>query len=194
MAASNDAANVVIGANGTVWVGPTDASAPTDVSTDMETVDPDFQALGFISEQGANFTDTKTVLEVMAWQSLFVIARRITARNLELAFAAREWNGNTVRLAFGGGDIADLGGGEFSYSPPAPEDIDERSMVLEWEDGDKHYRLYVPVGMVTSNTQTTLARTAPSDLPITFSATNDGSSDIYTLFTDDPAFADTQSS
>jgi hypothetical protein len=191
---TNDAANVVIGANGALWVGETDVTAPSDVSTDMESVDSGWQDLGFVSEAGANFTDTKTVLEVMAWQSLFVIARRITARNLELAFAAREWNGNTVRLAFGGGDITDLGGGEFSYSPPDPEDIDERSMVLEWQDGDKHYRLYVPVGMVTSNTQTTLARTAPSDLPITFSATNDGTEDIYTLFTDDPAFAEDSAS
>lgn len=190
----NDAANVVIGANGALWVASTDTPGPADVSTDMEAVDSGWQDLGFISEAGANFTDSKTLLEVMAWQSLFVIARRVTARNLEIAFACREWNGNTVKLAFGGGTITDEGGGEFSYAPPAPEDLDERSLVLEWQDGDKHYRLYVPIGMVTSNTQTTLARSAPADLPITFAATNDGSADIYTVFTDDPAFAETSGS
>jgi hypothetical protein len=85
-------------------------------------------------------------------------------------------------------------GDEFVYVPPSPELIDERSVVIDWQDGEKSYRLYIPRGIVSENVEVNLTRSGAADLPITFAATDPGSDesgplDIYTLFTDDPAFA-----
>ena len=144
--------------------------------------------LGFVSEAGATFNDSKTMADILAWQSFYPVRRIVTARDSTIAFVLRQWNGATIPLALGGGNITD-NAGEFTYIPPDPDVVDERSLALEWADGDKHYRLYFPRGMVTEAVSTSLVRTAAADLPITFGVISDGTTDPYTLFTDDTAFA-----
>lgn len=190
---ANDATEVVVGTNGKIWVGPTDAAAPDDVATAMDTVDAEWLELGYISEEGAKFSEGKTVADINAWQSFYPIRRIITGRSVTLAFSLRQWNKDTVEFALGG-TVAD-NNGEYTYTPPTPDQLDNRSVTLEWFDGDKSYRLYMPAGIVSENVEISLMRTAAADLPITFAATDpgvDGNGDpisIYTLFTDDPAFA-----
>lgn len=184
---AQDAAEVVIGANGQVYVAPTDAPGPTE---SQDALDGEFRELGFVSEDGATVNDSKDVNDVGAWQSFYPIRRNVTGRNFNVAFALRQWNDATIPLAFGGGVVATNGAGEYMYTPPEPEELDERQVVIDWQDGDKHYRLHIPRGTVSENVETNLTRTAASDLPITFSALKlDDATPIYTLYTDDPAFA-----
>jgi hypothetical protein len=185
--AGNDSTEVVVGANGRAFVGPPTATPPTDI-TDIDTLDPDFIEVGFISEAGAKITDSKTVVNIEAWQSFYPIRRIVTGREFMVEFAMRQWNGDNVMFAFGGGTVSDTADG-FSYTPPDPETIDERAMILWWQDGTKQYLLYVPRGMATANTEAVLSRAAAADLAVTFSALSDGTDPAYTLFTDDPAFA-----
>ena len=180
----NDASQVVVGANGQVYVGPLAADAPTAVD---DTLDTDFIELGFVSEDGATITDSKTVENIGAWQSFYPIRRIVTEREFTVEFAMRQWNGDNITFAFGGGVV--LGGPNFSYTPPDPGEIDERSLILKWQDGTKNYLLYIPRGMATASTVANLRRAQAADLPITFSALSDGDDAAYTLFTDDPAFA-----
>lgn len=184
---SNSSDEIVVGANGTIWVGPTDVTEPTDVSTAMTSVDGDWVELGFVSEDGVTWTDGKTVNPIPVWQSFYAARRVVTERENMVAFVLRQWDAVTVPFAFGGGEVT-ANGGEWQYTPPSPEELDERSMCVEWQDGNKNYRLYFPRGMVTENVETKLTRGAAADLPITYAALSDGSEDIYTLFTDDPAF------
>jgi len=80
--------------------------------------------------------------------------------------------------------------GPYSYIPPAPETLASKALVLNWADGSKNYRLYIPSGIVSETVETTLARTAASDLPVTFAAVDPGTGgSIYTLFTNDIAFS-----
>jgi hypothetical protein len=187
----NDASQVVIGANGRIYTGPIDTPAPTDSGSAL---DAGFVNLGYTSENGANFTEGKDVADISAWQSFYPIRKVVTGRSVAIAFTLRQWNRDTVEFSLGG-TVVDEGGGEFSYTPPEPEELDERSLILEWEDGDKHYRLYMPKGIVAENVTTELMRTAAADLPVTFAATDPGTDEsdaripVYTLFTDDPAFA-----
>lgn len=182
------ASEIVVGTNGNIWVAPTTATGPDDVSTGMQAVDTEWTELGFASEAGVTFTDARTMTDILAWQSFYAVRRIVTARDSSVSFALRQWNGATVAFAFGGGTITPAAG-EFTYTPPDPDEVDERSLTIDWADGDKHYRLYLPRGMVTDAVTTNLVRTAAADLPITFGVISDGTVEPYLLFTDDDAFA-----
>lgn len=186
--AGNSAEEIVVGANGTIWVAPTDADGPDDIGTAMTSVDGDWTELGFASEDGVTWTDGKTVTAIMVWQSFYAARRIITERESMVAFVLRQWDSDTVVFAFGGGEITGSTG-DWTYTPPDPEVIDERSLTVEWQDGDKNYRLYFPRGMVTENVESKLTRAAAADLPITYSAVSDGSMPPFLFFTDDDAFA-----
>ncbi len=106
------------------------------------------------------------------------------------AYSLEQWNGDNVVHAYGGGEITEPDPGVFRYDWPAETDaLDEVSEVIDWQDGDKHYRLVIPRGNVADNVETDLMRTELSVLPITFKALApaDGSGIAY-LLTDDPAF------
>lgn len=180
-----DESEVVVGANGTVYVAPVGTTAPTDSDTALNGA---FVDLGYTSEEGINFTDSKEVESIAVWQSFYAARRIVASRDMMVSFALRQWNEDTLTLALGG-SVADNGGGEYEFTPPSPEEIDERAMVIEWTDGTKDYRLYVPRGMVTEAVETQIVRTQAADLPISFSATPAAGSDPYTIFTNDPAFA-----
>jgi hypothetical protein len=177
---------IVVGANGKVWVAETTDPMPTDSDTALNVAWVD---LGYVSEDGVTFTDSKEVESIGGWQSFYPIRRVVTSRDAMVSFVLRQWNEDSVALAFGGGAVTDNGGGEYEYNPPSPEDIDNRALVIEWTDGTKDYRLLFPSGMVTEAVETNIVRTSAADLPITFAATPASGADAYILFTNDPAFA-----
>lgn len=182
---TNNANNVVVGANGTVYVAATSASAPTTVSSVLT----GFTELGYVTEDGATWTDGKEITDIHAWQELYPIRKLITAKTSTLAFGLREWRAKNVILAFGGGTVASVSGG-YSYTPPSATTLDSRSLILDWQDGSKNYRLYFPTGIVSENVETHLTRSDSAVLAITFAATPSGTQTAYKLFTDDPAWAD----
>jgi hypothetical protein len=180
------ASEVVVGTSGKVWVAATSATAPNDASTAMDSTE--WTELGFVSEAGATFTDSRTMADILAWQAFGPIRRTVTARDQTLAFVLRQWNGATIPFAFGGGSITGSTG-DWTYTPPDASTVDERSLVLEWADGDKAYRIYFPRGMVSDAVSTNLVRSGPADLPITFGVITDGITDPYLLFSNDDALA-----
>jgi len=184
----NDSSQVVVGANGQVYVAPAPldpGSEPDDVTTALDAA---FVELGFISEDGATFTEGKDITDIGAWQSFWPIRKIVTARTVQVAFAIRQWARENIEFALGG--TVEDNGGEFTYTPPSPSELDERSLVLQWQDDDKNYRLWIPRGIVSENVEFQLVRTAAADLAVTFAALDPGDdAPVYTMFTDDPAFA-----
>lgn len=182
---NQNANEVVVGANGQIYVAATTVAGPTAVDS---VLDVGFTELGFMSEEGAKISDAKTVEAIGAWQSFYAIRRIVTAREFSVSFALRQWNRENVPFALGGGLVTGTPG-DYKYTPPGPSVIDERSLVLDWQDGTKNFRLYIPRGMTQDSVESALMRTAAADLPIVFSVLSDGVTDPYSLFTDDPAFA-----
>lgn len=182
--AGKDVDEIVVGANGTVWTAPVGTVAPA--SQDAVPA-AGWLDLGYTSEDGVTFRDSKTLEAIPVWQ-LFHPARRIvTARDTNVEFVLRQWGKSQVPFAFGGGEITTVSAGNFKYSPPAPEDIDERSLMVDWADGTKNYRLVIVRGMVSDAVETNFVRSAASDLPITFSVNGSEAGDPWYLLTDDPA-------
>jgi hypothetical protein len=177
----NDATQLVVAANGHVSVAPaTDAVLPDDVSTALDSA---FVDLGFCDESGVKFIDTNTFSPVAVWQSLYPARQLLTSKETTAAFVLKQWNTDSIELAFGGGAVTVVSGLS-TYTPPLPSDaIDYRAAVIEWEDGTLVQRIVIPRCMVTGSVETDLTRTATTDLPLTLSAMPIGAPDIADLST-----------
>jgi hypothetical protein len=161
---AQDATEVVVGANGDVYVAPVGTNVPADVD---DPLDPAFsEALGFVSEDGVTATDGKTTTNIGAWQSFYPLRTIVTERNFTVAFVLRQWNQDTVSLAFGGGTF-EATGSFTKYTPPDPSILDERVLIVDWADGDDDYRLVVPRCIVSEDVASQITRTNAADLPIT---------------------------
>lgn len=179
---------ITIGANGKVRVAPAGTVAPIDFTVPFAAAWVD---LGRTDENGATFTDSKTVADIPVWQSLYPARKIITARTFQVAFTLRDWTRASVGLAFGGGTWTVGTGadtGVFEYHPPSPDTVDTRTLAIDWSDGGFHYRIVVTQGMVSGNVATKVVRTAAADLPITFDAIGIDGTDPWSLWTDDPNF------
>lgn len=177
---------IIVGANGSVYNAPLGSDLPSgiDVPLDEAWVD-----LGYVSEDGVTWTDGKSVEEINAWQSLFPVRRLITAKTGSLAYALMQWNGDTVRLAYGGGDITETSEGNYQFTPPDASALDESMQAVEWQDGEYDFRLIFPRGMVTDDVETNIVRNNAALLPITFGLLDAANQPPYILQTNHPAFA-----
>ena len=183
-----DADEVVVAGGGAVYVAPVGTAGPTDIATALNV---SFDHLGYISEDGVAITPGMDVADVNAWQSFYPVRRTVTGRTLEIGFTLLQWNEDSITLAFGGGTVATVAGppAVYTYTPPAPEDLDYRAVVVEWEDGTKGYRLHVPKAMVSDTGALSLNRSDPAGLELTFSVVGSDGAQPFSLITNDPAFA-----
>src|SRR2546427_11924833 len=120
-----------LGANGQVRVAPAGTALPTDFTSAYGTGWID---LGRCDENGAQVTDSKTIVDIPVWQSFYPGRKIVTARAFEVVFTLRDWTRNSVSLAFGGGTWA-MGTGADSaiatYTPPTPGSIDLRTLAVD---------------------------------------------------------------
>ena len=185
---SRDVSEIVVGANGSIYVAPVGSPLPASIDDPLD--DSAWVDLGYASEDGVTWTDGRSLFEVMVWQSFYAARRGVESREGSAAFQLMQWNGENVKLAWGGGDITADAEGAYRYTPPSPEDLDERALCVEWSDGSKDYRLVLPRGNVSENVETNLVRTEAAALPITFSLLGSDGADPWFFQTNDPAFAD----
>lgn len=180
-----NADEIVVGADGTVNVAPVGTAGPTDIVTALDAA---FVDLGYVSEDGIEMTPGMDITEVPAWQSFYAVRRIVTSRSFDLGFELLQWNETSLVLAFGGGTVA-TAAAVHTYSPPSPEVIDYRALVVSWADGTKDYRLHVPKVLVTDTSAINVNRSDAAGISLTFSVQATDGSDPFTLITNDPAFA-----
>lgn len=180
---------ILIAGNGTLYVATElpPASLPAYLS---DTLNAAFVDVGFTSDDGAKFTDAKTTSSVRPWQSFYPVRVHITERQATLELTLQQWNELTMITAFGGGGVIEPQPGEYRYIPPAPEELAVVSLVLDLADGTRNFRVTIGRAFVTSNTETTFARSGPALLPVTFEvlAPSTGA-EPWTIDSDDPAWA-----
>lgn len=179
-----DATDIRVGANGQVYVAPITAAAPTSTVSVLDTL---FVDIGFVSEEGVMFVDQKELTDVTRWKQALPDRRIVTSRTMALQMVLRELSAQTIEFALGG--TVNTSGAEFTYTPPAPLDQLESSVILDWVDGPKRYRLYIPRGVAVSNVGFSINRQSPTELPLTFVALATIGADPYTVWLDDNNFA-----
>jgi hypothetical protein len=179
-------ANVRVGANGSLHVAALDVDPPASISASYPTGWVD---LGALSEDGVTLNRNPTVTDIGIWQSFYPVRSIMDSIEFTVAAVMREWGREQLILAFGGGTVTEDAPGEFRYTPPAPEFIDERQIIAEWIDGDNHYRAHITRAIISNNVETKLVRNAAADLPITMKTLGQDGVEPYFLMTDDLAFS-----
>ncbi len=184
---ANTPQEIIIAGNGTLYSAPEGTPLPANLT---DTLDPAFKDVGYMTEDGAQFTDSKTTNNVRAWQSFYPVRTHITERSGMIETSLMQWNEGNMVLAYGGGGIIEPVPGEYRYEPPEPEELAINALVLDMVDGDRNFRIVVARAFVTSDVESTFAKTGPALLPITFEVLDAGAGvKPWTIDSDDPAWA-----
>lgn len=170
---------IVVGSDGNVFVAPTGTAAPTDTATALNAA---FRQLGFTSEDGVTLSKSRDIEDIEVWQSRYPARKVVTGETFGVGFVMRQWNRQTVEL----GLDATVSGttGDYTITPNDPENIDERSVVVEWADGTDNFRLYIPRAFMSENGDIQITKGQAVDLPVTLEALASDASDPWLLFTD----------
>lgn len=184
---ANVPGSVLIPGTGQLYIAPESTALPDDID---ETLDAAFVDLGFLHEQGATFSDGKTPgTAIFTWQRRAPI--RMTVGNAEpyLELMVREWNEDTLAVAFGGGSVSTTTNG-FIFVPPITGATVRRALVLDMADGDVKYRLTAGAAEVHAATQVNLNRADNAALTVRFELlTPADDSAPYDFLTDASQFA-----
>lgn len=184
---SQDAAELHVASDGSVSAAPVGTSQPASPTT---TPDGAFLDLGYMTEDGVTFTETPTVEDILAWQSPDPIRRLVTTRSVTAAFSAQQVNQENFVFAFGGGSWSSPSSGVYKYSPPSPnEALAESALLIRSQDGSKNNQYGIYRGNITEAVETQLQRSAPQQLPVTFSALTPTSGGASWEFVTDDSYA-----
>lgn len=132
-----DSANVDVAVTGAVYIDTTSMAPPTDAETPLPITVRD---VGYISEDGVVETRDRTTNNIIAWQNADVVRTVVTEANISVQFTMIESNPNSVELYYG----APLDEAEGSIEIVPASTGGRRTTVIDYVDGDKFVRLYVP--------------------------------------------------
>jgi hypothetical protein len=183
---ANDADNVRVGLNGSVYIAPKGTTAPADLDAAWGSGWVD---LGYLSDDGVEMSYSTDTEDINAWQSLSPVRKVLTGVDMTLGFTAIELKTSTVTLYFPSATMTDVSPGVHKLSIPAAPEPDERAIGLEWVDGDIKNRLIIARGEVSDRDSITLARSSAVQLPMTVSAYADTAPEIAVWLSNDPAWA-----
>lgn len=181
-----DSDQIVVGANGAISLAPTGTVVAHDPNDPLTGA---FQDLGYATPEGVTFTDTPNVTGIPAWQSAKDVRKLVNSRIDRVAFQLLQWNDDSFPLAFGGGEWVEEESGLFRFDPPGNEDaLEEHTLVIDWEDGERKWRWAGYKVNVVEGISTNIVRTGAAVLPITVEVVTADSGDDWNIWTDDPSF------
>jgi hypothetical protein len=165
-----DPNEVVIAPFGHIFTGPVGTPFPTDIEDVPDSLDADWNDLGYLSEDGIQGTFGLETTDIRAWQAETPIRRIVNARTGEITVSLMEWSKETVELAMGGGTWTPGAGNTFTYTfPTAADSIAEFAVLFDVEDGDTHFSFAFYRATVSGGVTTQFIRGTPALLPVTLS-------------------------
>lgn len=182
--AQGDIANPRIWLNADVWVAPTTATAPSDVSTVMTTVDTDWVALGLLSQDdGMTETRDQDSTDHYAWGNILV---RNTRAKIKLTFQVTALEDNPVvyDLCYPGSlDVTTLGVTHRTVKVPT---VNPKSFCFELVDGDIIKRRYIPTGEVTEVADIAINDSDMAGVQFTITVYPDAAGVLWHDYSNDP--------
>lgn len=182
-----DIDNPRIWLNADVWVGPLDATAPTNVTTAMSTVDSDWQALGLLSQDdGMTETRDQDSTDHYAWGNILV---RNTRSKIKFSFQVTALEDNPVVFDLvypGSTDVTNLGVTTRTVKVPT---VNRRSFCFELVDGTIINRRYIAVGEVTEVADISINDNEMAGKQLTITVYPDASGVVWKDITNDPQAA-----
>jgi hypothetical protein len=135
-----DANNVVVGITGKVYLGATNAAAPTSSTSTLS----GFTELGYVSADGVTFSNERSTNQIRAWQNADLVREVVTEGTTTYQFTLMETKEEVIEAYFGGTMVD----GKIQVVPTATGG--RKSFVIDVVDGPKAIRHYVPVGEILS--------------------------------------------
>lgn len=155
---------------GDAWTGWTDVGY-ADVD-DPFSIEPSFEK------------SEKTV-----WPGKKVVRSDLT-RAWELKVKLVQATGTNLKLAFGGGTVEDLGGGDYMYHPPSAAENDEFALGWEIRDGDKIHRYIFYRCTLADSGAIAFNGDDLTTFDLTFTVLEPETGDAWNKISNDPAMAD----
>lgn len=186
---ANDSSQLGYATDGDILVAPYGTPIPDSISDDP---DPAFVNLGYATTDGVTDSAGQEIAETEAWQSATPIDRKVTKRTRGLAATLLQTNRENYKIAFGNGDWAETGPGEYEYTPPADTDpLAEYVVIVEVRDEDIHDRIILKRATLADEIEVQHVRNEAAKYPLKFDAlTPDGDDRAWKFQSDNPAFAE----
>ena len=147
---ATDSANVDVAVTGAVSYGEVGATAPTDAQTALGI---GYTDVGYLSDDGVVEARDRSTNNIVAWQNSDVVRTTVTESSISVAFTMIETSQASLELFYG----AALDDSDGSIEIVPGNTGGRKAVVVDYVDGDKYVRLYIPQGEVTEVGETTLA-------------------------------------
>jgi hypothetical protein len=161
-----DATEIIVGLTGRIYTAPVGTAYPTDAAT---TPAGTWVDLGYASIDGVTVKSAGDIKDVEVWQSLYPARKVKVKQSFDIKFALVQWNTKNLELAFGGGAVATQGTGT-KFTPPAPSFIDERSFLVEVDDGSNVMRIAIDRGIAMLDSDVVFKKDQAATMGMTVSA------------------------
>lgn len=173
-----NSANVRVAGDGGAYTAPSGTTIPTDVGTSL---DPGFDEVGYITEDGVTLSTSEDITDLKAWQDSAVVRKLQTSHDVTFAFTMMEINPTSLAAYFGddyqGAGVIAVSGAQAPRGP----------WVLEFIDGDAEIRVVIPDGQVTERGDMTFSAADSINLPITITCFPDVTGKKFYVYLDDEA-------
>lgn len=183
---AQDTSQIRVGLTGSVLVAPLATAVPTTTAgawtgwTDVGILD---------QEAPPDLVPAREVTNIMGWGRMFPVRSVKTAEGMEFTFTLIQKSGTTLKLAFGGGSVASLGGGDYRYTPPAATFVDERMIGIELVDGSIIDRYIARRAFVVNTGTIPFRQNAAVKFPLTVRVLEPSSGERWELVSNDAAMA-----
>lgn len=176
---ANTASNVKVGVTGSVWVGPTSATAPTSATTTLT----GFTELGYVSPDGLEEARDRSSNQIRAWQDGALIREVVTESTATFKFMLMETTKAVVELFYGGTVSGSGASSSIAVNPAATGG--KKSFVFNVVDGASVHRTYVATGEVLSVEAVKSANGEVIGYGVTVTAYPDSTGAAFTKFSAD---------
>ncbi len=183
---SEDTTQVRVGITGKLYI----AALATTVPTTTAGAWTGWSDLGLLADDASpEVTPIRASKDIMAWQRFFPVRTVKTEDGMQWTFTLIQKSGTTLKLAFGGGTIASLGGGDYRFTPAASSFVDERMFGLEVTDGAVIDRFVLRRGTVVNTGAIPFKKDDAVKFPLTVKGLEPSSGERWELISNDPAMA-----
>lgn len=176
-----DCAEVRVGLTGHLYTAPVGTAMPADVTTAIPTPWVD---LGYTTEDGLSMSVDTNKEDFNVWQSNSPCRSVVTSQTYTTSFTLVQRNADTLKLAFGGGEVTAAGVGAVKYTPP-PAGLNEAAFVYEVQDGaiTDRYLMYRGNPALSGDVSFTKGEMTGYEIEVTHLDSTDG---VWELLTNDP--------
>ena len=176
-----EATHVTVAGTGAVYVAPEGTALPIDLAA----LAAPWVELGYVGEDGAQFTFSREQEEILAWQSAEPVRVLITQEPKTIEFELLEFDRDSILFAFRGGAFAGVSA-PYTYTPPDAGVSDVRALTIDGKDGAQTFRFSFPRISLSGDVEFQLVRTDAVRLSIELSVL--ASATKWQLISDLPGF------